>query len=82
MQGEGYEREVETLKALSSLIHPNIMGFYSFQKINESVYIFIEFCPNGTLTDLIKEGIEEAEVLRLFRQLVEGMCYMNAKGTS
>jgi hypothetical protein len=41
MQGEGYEREVETLKALSSLIHPNIMGFYSFQKINESVYIFI-----------------------------------------
>lgn len=58
------------------------MGFYGFEKIKESVYIFIEFCPNGTLTDLIKEGIEEAETLRLFRQLVEGMCYMNAKGIS
>jgi hypothetical protein len=33
------------------------MGFYGFEKIGENVYIFIEFCPNGTLTDLIKEGI-------------------------
>jgi len=30
MQGEGYEREVETLMTLSSLIHPNIMGYYGF----------------------------------------------------
>ena len=27
-----------------------------------------------------KEGIEEAYALKLFRQLIEGMCYMNAKG--
>ena len=48
--------------------------------MNDSVYICVEFCPNGTLTDLIKEGIDEAEALKLFRQLIEGMCYMNAKG--
>jgi len=67
---------------LSSLIHPNIMGFYGFEKIKDSIYIFVEFCPNGTLTDLINEGIPEAEVLKLFRQIVEGMCYMNAKGNT
>ena len=68
------------MKTLSSLIHPNIMGYYGFEKNNDSVYIFVEFCPNGTLTDLMKEGIEEEYVLKLFRQLIEGMCYMNAKG--
>lgn len=63
MRGEGYEREVETLKALSSLIHPNIMGYYGFIEKEDTVYIFIEFCPNGTLTDLIENGIEELRVL-------------------
>lgn len=82
MQNEGYEREVETLKTLSSLVHPNIMGYYGFEEINGSIYIFIEFCPNGMLTDLITEGISEEEVLKLFRQLIEGMCYMNAKGNA
>ena len=56
------------------------MGYYGFEKNSDSVYIFVEFCPNGTLTDLMKEGIEEAYALKLFRQLIEGMCYMNAKG--
>ena len=63
MQGEGYEREVETLMALSSLNHPSIMGFYGYETIADRVYIFVEFCPNGTLSDLIKDGIEEARVL-------------------
>lgn len=56
------------------------MGYYGFEKIKDSVYIFVEFCPNGTLTDLITEGIPEERVLELFRQMIEGMCYMNAKG--
>ena len=80
-KAEGYERQIETLKVLSSLLHPNIMGYYGFEKVNDAIYIFIEFCPNGTLTDKIKEKIPEQIVLKYFRQMVEGMCYMNAKGT-
>lgn len=49
--------------ALSSLSHPSIMGYYGFEKIKDSIYIFVEFCPNGTLTDLINEGIPEEKVL-------------------
>ena len=41
MQGEGYEREVETLMTLSSLNHPSIMGYYGFERIKDSVYIFL-----------------------------------------
>jgi hypothetical protein len=31
---------------------------------------------------MINEGIQEEQVLKLFRQMIEGMCYMNAKGIS
>lgn len=41
--------------------------------------MFIEFCPNGDLTHSIKKGLSELQVLKYFRQMVEGMCYMNAK---
>ena len=41
--------------------------------------MFVEFCPNGDLTGAIKKGLSELETLKYFRQMVEGMCYMNAK---
>ena len=56
------------------------MGFYGEHIGGGKQYIFVEQCPNGTLTDYIRKGIPEARVLVLFRQLLEGMCYMNAKG--
>lgn len=55
------------------------MGFYGYKADDKDVYFFVEYCPGGVLTDLIKKGLEEEEVLDMFRQLVEGMCYMNAK---
>lgn len=42
--------------------------------------MFVEFCPNGDLTGAIKKGLSELQALKYFRQMVEGMCYMNAKG--
>lgn len=41
--------------------------------------MFVEYCPNGDLTHAIKKGLSELQVLKYFRQMVEGMCYMNAK---
>ena len=71
--------EISTLEKLSTLEHPNIMGFYGYKYDEKDVYLFVEYCPGGVLTDLIAKGLEEEEVLDMFRQLVEGMCYMNAK---
>lgn len=55
------------------------MGFYGYKVDEKDVYLFVEYCPGGVLTDYIKKGIEEEQVLDLFRQLIEGMCYLNAK---
>ena len=43
--------------------------------------MFIEYCPGGILTQKIKDGLSELQVLKYFRQMVEGMCYINAKST-
>ena len=49
---------METLKKLCTLVHPNIMGFYGFEADEKDVYFFLESCPGGTLTDIIKNGLE------------------------
>lgn len=46
------------------------MGFYGYKADQDDVYLFIEYCPNGTLTKLIKKGLDEERVLDLLRQLV------------
>jgi serine/threonine-protein kinase len=74
-------REIETLRALSSLDHPNIMGFYGDIEVNGNTFLVLEYCNRGTLAELIRQGISELQALKLFREIVEGMCYMNARGT-
>ena len=43
--------------------------------------MFLEICPFGTLRDRMKSRMTQLEVLRLFRELVEGMNYMHAQST-
>jgi serine/threonine protein kinase len=35
------------------------MGFYGCELKEKDVFIFMEYCPNGMLTKLIDNGIEE-----------------------
>lgn len=35
------------------------MGFYGYKADKDDVYLFIEYCPGGVLTDMIKKGIDE-----------------------
>ena len=79
MHGEGYECDLKTLTTLSSLNHPLIMCGKGFKKIKDSLSIFVEFCPNGSLTDLLTEGILEGRVSELFWQMIEGKTFMNTR---
>lgn len=55
---QNFEGEIVTLEKLSTLTHPYIMDFYGYIASNEDVYLFIEYCPGGVLTNLIKKGLE------------------------
>jgi hypothetical protein len=43
------------------------MGYYGDFTKGENNFLFLEYCSKGTLADLIKEGIEQVKVLKLFR---------------
>lgn len=51
------------------------MKLIDVKKTKNNLYIFMEYCEDGTLADLIsaKKGFSEAEALAIFSQIVRGM---------
>ncbi|KAJ1722227.1 eukaryotic translation initiation factor 2-alpha kinase [Coemansia erecta] len=47
---------------------------------NQILYIQMEYCENKTLNDLIREGIDEKEGWRVFRQILEGLNHIHQCG--
>ncbi|KAJ1822428.1 eukaryotic translation initiation factor 2-alpha kinase, partial [Coemansia sp. RSA 2599] len=47
---------------------------------NQILYIQMEYCENKTLSDLIREGIDEKEGWRIFRQILEGLNHIHQCG--
>jgi serine/threonine protein kinase len=60
------------------------MEFYGSHgdKFNpEGIFMFLELCEKGTLANLIANKITERQTYGLFKQLVDGMAYMNEMST-
>lgn len=66
---------------LSSLHHPNIVGYYhrDHQKSTQDLHLYMEYCGNGDLGRIIKDlqskqqYAEEAFVWSMFSQLVNAL---------
>lgn len=79
------QKEREQLHAeftiLSSLRHPNIVGYYSREhlKSSQDLHIYMEYCGNGDLGRVIRDlhtknqYAEEAFVWSIFSQLVTAL---------
>lgn len=68
------EKEINIIKNLP--LHPNLVGVLPYKCYsNNNYYIFMEYCPNGTLEDLRKEkknNFSENEIFDIFYQLTNG----------
>lgn len=62
---------------LAKINHPNIMGYYGYEKNEVGLFFFIEFCSGGSLKQLINKKMSELKVITLFRQLLDAMSYIN-----
>ena len=66
-------------KALSSLNHPNIVEFYNQFEDNRNLYMVLEYCHGGDLSDLKngkkdkENGFSESEARVLFRDIIHGV---------
>ena len=66
------------LDALIQLKHPSILNIYDIIRANKRIYIFMDFAPNGCLTDRCKVSpIPEKPAKTWFRQVAEAVHYMH-----
>ncbi|KAH9421938.1 testis-specific serine/threonine-protein kinase 3-like [Dermatophagoides pteronyssinus] len=67
------------LKALIDCRHPNVVQIYDIIRSNNRLFIFMEYCSNGTLTMFLKRFGSCPETLARiwFRQLVDAILYIH-----
>ena len=69
------------IKALKSLHAPNIISLYDFYVEHPYVYLFLEYCPNHSLSELIhKEGaIKGEKLISIMYSLLTGLAYIHGQ---
>lgn len=66
------KREIEIMQSIE---HPNIVRMYAATRTSRNLYMFLEYCRDGDLKELLKKkggNLSESESMTYFRQIIEG----------
>ncbi|OAQ96358.1 hypothetical protein LLEC1_05358 [Akanthomyces lecanii] len=77
------EQKFQTeLQIHSKMKHKNIVQFWRAFSFQNSTYLVLELCPNGSLMDMVKrrKGLTEPEVRFYSIQIAGAIKYMHSKG--
>ncbi|KAK3694067.1 hypothetical protein B0T22DRAFT_60484 [Podospora appendiculata] len=69
----------DEMRVLESVDHPNVVSYYGIEVHRDRVYMFMEFCSGGSLSNLLEHGrIEDEQVIMVYAlQLLEGLAYLH-----
>ena len=72
----------EEMTVLGILDHPNVVKYYGIEVHRNKVYIFMEFCPGGSLANLLEHGrITDETVIQVYAwEMLQGLAYLHSKG--
>lgn len=72
------------IQILQNIQHPNIIKMYDYyhDKNKNNIYIFLEYCPRGSIKTFLGKGgyLDEKYVNRLMRQFISGLKYLFSLG--
>ncbi|KAF9040540.1 kinase-like domain-containing protein [Panaeolus papilionaceus] len=76
---QALKEENQTLRRLE---HPNIVLYLGYEENPNTINIFLEYVPGGTIHScLLKQGIFREEVTKSFAaQILDGLQYLHSKG--
>eukprot|EP01017_Pseudomicrothorax_dubius_P018488 TRINITY_DN2043_c0_g1_i4.p1 TRINITY_DN2043_c0_g1~~TRINITY_DN2043_c0_g1_i4.p1 ORF type:complete len:393 (+),score=67.18 TRINITY_DN2043_c0_g1_i4:379-1557(+) len=76
---EDLNREIPILRQLS---HENIVQLYSYSVHGETVQLYMELMPGGSIASMLKQfgRFEEPVIKRFTRQILNGLVYLHSKG--
>lgn len=76
---ESFKSEID---ALSRLNHQNIISFFDHFATDNYLFLILEYCPNGTLSDLLKAkgALPKDQLYRFSSQIMKALRYCHMKG--
>ncbi|GMK58423.1 hypothetical protein CspeluHIS016_0504550 [Cutaneotrichosporon spelunceum] len=77
-----YKQIKDEADVMQMLKHPNIVDYYGIEVHRDRVYIFEEYCPGGSLANILEHGrIEDEEVTSVYAfQMLMGLEYLHSRG--
>ena len=73
-------RFLREAKIVAGLSHPHIIPVYQVGKSGNNYYMSMDYLPGGDLSQWIKSGIPEDEILRIVQQIADALQYAHHKG--
>ncbi|VDK84024.1 unnamed protein product [Litomosoides sigmodontis] len=71
---------VDEVENLNLLDHPNLVKYYAVEVHREELFIFMEYCPEGTLEEVCREGLLDMRYVRRYTHfLLKGVEYIHMK---
>lgn len=76
-----YQQAVQEIEMLKRLVHHNIINPYNCFEANNFLYVVLEYCENGTLEDVIKNGtLTLNQALIWFQEIVSAVAACHKAG--
>jgi serine/threonine protein kinase len=66
-------RLLREARAMAQVAHPNVVPIFEVQSVAEAVFLVMELVPGITLRAWLREGHPPRRVLRMFREVGEGL---------
>jgi hypothetical protein len=77
---EGRVRLLREAQAMARLSHPNVILVFDVGTAFEQVFVAMEFCDGGTLSDWLKQPHSQEEILAMFAMAGRGLSAAHAAG--
>ncbi|RWS22099.1 hypothetical protein B4U80_05313, partial [Leptotrombidium deliense] len=71
---------IDEIKTFEGIKHPNLVKYYGVEIHREELYIFMEYCNEGTLENVVQLHIPEQLVRKYTRQLLEAVNVLHENG--
>lgn len=72
--------EIDIIKEIMNYDHPNIIKCYDVIEHHNIVYIVMEYCRGGDLSQLLKNNyMKEINIKYYFKQIIDGMKFLHEK---
>lgn len=68
---------IDEVDILRNLDHPNLVKYYGIEVHKDEIFIFMEYCSEGTLARVCREGLDLACVRRYTHYLLKAVDYIH-----